>query len=84
MAACQQLDQGRPWLPADRRVAHGRQIEIKESHQNIADDARADWSESIAVTADICLSQDVIPKRCFARPTRLNGPDFVLIQWLFI
>ena len=49
-----------------------------------ADDARADWSESIAVTADICLAQDVIPKRCFARPTRLNGPDFVLIQWLFI
>jgi hypothetical protein len=73
LAVCQQLDEGRPWLPAGRRVAHGRQIEIKESHENITDDAPADWSESIAVTADIGLPQDVIPKRCFARPTRLYG-----------
>jgi hypothetical protein len=71
-------------LPANGRVAYGGQIEIKQSHEHIADNARADWSESIAVTANVGLSQNVIPKRCFTRPTCLNSPDFVLAQWFFI
>jgi hypothetical protein len=65
-------------------VAHGRRIEIKQSHENIANDAPADWSESIAVTADIGFPQDVVPKRRFARPTRLDRAGFVPVQWFFI
>jgi hypothetical protein len=61
LARCQQLDERRPRLPASRRMAHGRGIEIQKSHENLADNARADRAESISVTADVGLPQDVVP-----------------------
>src|SRR5262249_21386120 len=84
LEVCQQLYERCPWLPANWRIANGRQIEIKQPHQNIPDDSSSDWSELIAAFADICLPQDVIPKRRFPRPTGLNRADFLPGQWFFI
>src|SRR4051794_40279171 len=79
---CQQLDERCSRFPARGRMTHGRRIEIEESDENIADDASADWSESVAIAPDIGLTQDVVPQRCLTRPSCLRGADLVGTQWL--
>jgi hypothetical protein len=80
----EQLNQRGGRSPIIRRMSHRGRVETEETHQDFADNARANRPEPIATAPNISFSLDVVPERCLAAPTHPRRADFVTRQRCFI
>src|SRR5258706_7087997 len=80
----EQLNQRRGRPPIIRRTSHRGWVETEEAHQDLANDARADGSEPIAIAPNVSLALDVVPERRLTAPTNPRSADLVTRQRCFI
>src|SRR4029077_19454261 len=71
----EQLNQRGARSPIIRRMSHRGRVEIEETHQDFADNARANRPESIATAPNVSLPLDVVPERCLAAPANSRCAD---------
>jgi hypothetical protein len=65
-------------------MSHRGRVEIEKTHQDFADNARANRPEPIATAPNVSLPLDVVPERRLAAPTDPRSADFVTRQRCFI
>src|ERR1700704_274138 len=65
-------------------MSHRGWVEIEQTHQHFADNARANRPEPIATAPNVSFALDVVPERCLAMPANPRGADLVTGQRCFI
>src|SRR5258706_84850 len=70
--------------PITRRMSHRGPVEIEQTHQDFADNARANRPELISTAPYVSLALDVVPERRLAVPAYPRSADLVTGQRCFI
>src|SRR5258708_21599253 len=65
-------------------MSHRGRVEIEETHQDFADNARANRPEPIATAPNVSFALNVVPERRLAVPANPRSADLVTGQWCFI
>src|SRR5258708_40189981 len=79
-----QLNQRGARSPIIRRMSHRGRVEIEQTHQDFANNARANRPEPIATAPNVSLALDVVPERRLAVPANPRSADLVTGQQRFI